>query len=62
MAELVTTYSRSVLNDAVLTDKLKLKGTEEELRELALAALQAIDEGKAVLEFDGVPIKFKLIH
>jgi hypothetical protein len=48
-------------NGEVITEKLRLKGTEVELRSLALTVMDAIDRGKATCEVDGVPIKIKRV-
>lgn len=46
----------------VVTEKVKIKGSEDELRELALTILEAIDDGKSRGYIDGVPLRVKLIR
>jgi hypothetical protein len=45
-----------------VTDKVRIKGTEDELRDFALAVLEAIDDGKTKVYVDGCPVVIKLIH
>lgn len=49
-------------NGKTVTNKVKIKGTEDELRDLALTVLEAIDDGKSKACIDGVPLVIKLVH
>ena len=58
--QLSTDYSQ--MGKRTVTDKVRIKGTEDELRDFALAVLEAIDDGKTKVYVDGCPVVIKLIH